>query len=285
MGNKFGVDVSEFQTDVDYETAVKDGGVEFAILRAGYGWSESGKDACFDEHYNGFSRYVPVGAYHFSYARDVASAKKEAASFLKWIAGKRFSLPLFYDMEESAVRALGKKRVTAIADAWCAVVKKAGYRAGVYASTYWFETVLDKSHFDYVWVADWGKTTPSPCDIWQFGGGSVNFIRGKYVDGIGVADQNYLINANLIDGTVPEKPKEDKETVDITLDVLREGYTGPQAATLQRLLIGLGYPCGDAGDDGIFGPMTRAAVLLFQQDNGLFQDAIVGAKTWNKLLK
>lgn len=35
--------------------------------------------------------------------------------------------------------------------------------------------------------------------------------------------------------------------------------------------------------DGIFGPMTEAAVRQFQRDHGLVPDGIVGPKTWKKI--
>jgi len=37
--------------------------------------------------------------------------------------------------------------------------------------------------------------------------------------------------------------------------------------------------------DGVFGPMTEAAVRRFQRDQGLVPDGIVGPKTWKKLVR
>lgn len=37
--------------------------------------------------------------------------------------------------------------------------------------------------------------------------------------------------------------------------------------------------------DGIWGTKTNKAVLAFQKDKGLDADGIVGAKTWDALLK
>ena len=51
--------------------------------------------------------------------------------------------------------------------------------------------------------------------------------------------------------------------------------------TLQGDLIQLGYLSGQV--DGIFGPMTRNAVLGFQKANGLATDGIVGPLTWAAL--
>lgn len=56
------------------------------------------------------------------------------------------------------------------------------------------------------------------------------------------------------------------------------GSTGPEVEMLQRILYSIGYDPGPI--DGIFGPLTRNAVIRFQLDNGLVPDGIVGPKTW-----
>ncbi|MBE6615109.1 MAG: hypothetical protein E7631_07375, partial [Ruminococcaceae bacterium] len=58
-----GIDVSVHQGDIDWKK-VKSDGVEFAILRAGYGWALSQKDAQFEKNYAGCkANGIPVGAY------------------------------------------------------------------------------------------------------------------------------------------------------------------------------------------------------------------------------
>ena len=51
--------------------------------------------------------------------------------------------------------------------------------------------------------------------------------------------------------------------------------------SLQDLLRARNHP---VGVDGIFGPLTEAAVKAFQQGNGLGADGIVGPLTWPKLV-
>ena len=132
---KFGIDISEYQSGVDYARAVSAGKVEFAVLRAGYSTT---KDDEFENHYRGFSGRIPVGAYQYSYAKSESAAKQEAQAMQKWCGGKVFGLPVFLDMEESGVAALGKAVCTKIALAWCGAMENAGFRPGVYANANWW---------------------------------------------------------------------------------------------------------------------------------------------------
>jgi len=58
---------------------------------------------------------------------------------------------------------------------------------------------------------------------------------------------------------------------------VRQGDRGDAVRELQTLLDGLTA-------DGIFGPLTDQAVRLFQRENGLVEDGIVGRNTWGALL-
>ena len=58
---------------------------------------------------------------------------------------------------------------------------------------------------------------------------------------------------------------------DVRVELLRVGSRGPAVVKLQRKL---GVPA-----DGIFGPVTRAAVRSFQKRHGLLVDGIVGPQT------
>ena len=78
-------------------------------------------------------------------------------------------------------------------------------------------------------------------------------------------------------------PKE--KTVMIELDVLRKGSKGDQVKTLQRLLKALCFSVGLSGIDGDYGEKTEQAVVKFQSTHKLTADGIVGAKTWEALLK
>ena len=60
---------------------------------------------------------------------------------------------------------------------------------------------------------------------------------------------------------------------------------GRHVDNLQGLLKGTRNEAWDPGPvDGLGGPRTKAAVLAFQGDNSLAQDAVVGPLTWGELI-
>lgn len=66
-----------------------------------------------------------------------------------------------------------------------------------------------------------------------------------------------------------------------TLRTIRRGSRGPEVELLQLGFNRAGYL--SAPPDGIFGPVTEAAVLRFQRASGLAADGIVGPRTWAAL--
>lgn len=62
--------------------------------------------------------------------------------------------------------------------------------------------------------------------------------------------------------------------------VLRRGSFGDAVSQLQEQLVAKGF---DISIDGDFGPATELAVMMFQKNNGLVVDGIVGQNTWSTL--
>lgn len=167
-----GVDLSTHNKNVDYK-ALKDSGVEFAILRIGYGKDDNQRDEMFDEHYRGCKEVgIKVGAYHYSYCNKMENAIKEAENCLRYLDGIELDLPVFYDLEDKTLLNSGID-ITEIGIIFCQKIKSAGYDAGVYASLNWFNNYISPyallNENIKIWVAQWNDelTADFPVDIWQ----------------------------------------------------------------------------------------------------------------------
>ena len=189
----FGIDVSKWQGDFDFEKA-KDEGIKFAILRGAYA---CGKDIKFEQYYKACKALdIPVGVYHYSMAKNVTEARTEANFLIENILkGKQFEYPIYMDVEDKVQSALGKEKLTDIVTAFCDTVERAGYYVGIYSSTSFFKTYMNLNELERFdkWVAQWTKACTYPGDygMWQFGG-ETNKIRSNKVAGV-VCDQNYAM--------------------------------------------------------------------------------------------
>ena len=176
-----GIDVSHHNGLIRWNEVKTD----FAIIRAGYGKSQHQTDRKFEYNYSGcIANNIPCGAYWYSYATSVEEAREEAKAFLTVIKGKKFSYPVFYDVEEERTFSCGKEKVSEIISAFCEEVEKAGYFVGVYMSSsaltsYVTEEVRNRYS---IWVAHWGVKNPSyegTYGMWQFSAtGAVKGING-----------------------------------------------------------------------------------------------------------
>ena len=143
MANIKCIDVSEWQGTIDWKK-VKAAGYGYAVLRAGFGRSDTQKDKQFERNYTGaLAAGVKLGVYQYAYAIDKADAVKEAKACLSVLKGKTLDMPVFYDMEEASMTKLGKTKLTEMAKAFCDTVRKGGFTSGVYSNPNWFNNYLD----------------------------------------------------------------------------------------------------------------------------------------------
>ena len=178
-----GIDVSTWNGNIDFGK-VKSSGIDFVIIRSGFGRLTSQKDNRFENYYAGAKKAgLKIGSYWYGYAHSVAEARIEAQACLACIKGKSFDLPIYYDMEESSQFSLGWNTCTAMAMAFCEEIEKGGFKAGVYANTNWFSNVLDKKAIAKkysVWHAQWSSAAVTNCDVWQYSEcGRVSGISGN----------------------------------------------------------------------------------------------------------
>lgn len=191
---RFGIDISDAQGVFDWDKAE---GVTFAVLKGGGGNNGLYTNKQFQRNYEEcVKRGIDVGCYWFSKALTVEQAEQEAAYFFdNCLAGKKFTLPVYMDVEHKEMLALGKDALTAVVLAFCEALEKHGAWVGIYSSRAMFEGYMhDEQLFRYAhWVAEWNETCRYGRDfgLWQFGG-ETNKLRENKVAGV-VCDQDYML--------------------------------------------------------------------------------------------
>ena len=193
---RFGIDISDAQGVFDWDKAEADG-ITFAVLKGGGGNNGLYTNKQFQRNYEEcVKRGIDVGCYWFSKALTVEQAEQEASYFFdNCLAGKKFTLPVYMDVEHKDMLALGKDALTVIVLAFCEALEKRGAWVGIYSSRAMFEGYMhDEQLLKYAhWVAEWNETCRYSRDfgLWQFGG-EINKLRDTKVAGV-VCDQDYML--------------------------------------------------------------------------------------------
>ncbi len=205
-----GIDVSEHQGRIDWD-AVKASGIDFAILRVGFGAPSFGGrvDYQFNRNISECERLgIPYGVYVYSYAFDNQQAADEASMVINCLSGHNPRLPVYYDLEDNSIIANGRQTGIALrAQVFCNRISAAGYEPGIYANLNWFNNILTDSVFKSSSWDHWIAQYNSQCDytgnysFWQYkSNGKVPGINGN-------VDMNYayvdvsLYHWQLIDST------------------------------------------------------------------------------------
>lgn len=189
-----GIDVSEHQGRIDWD-AVKASGIDFAILRVGFGAPSFGGriDYQFNRNISECERLgIPYGVYVYSYAFDNQQAADEASMVIDCLSGHNPRLPVYYDLEDKTIIADGRQSgIASRAQTFCNKISSAGYKPGIYANLNWFNNILTDPVFKSGSWDHWIAQYNSQChytgsySFWQY------TSRGK-VSGIsGNVDMNY----------------------------------------------------------------------------------------------
>lgn len=185
------IDVSKHNGAVAWPR-VASAGIGAAIIRAGYG--KTAVDPWFERHLAGAQGAgLRVGVYHYSYALTVEDARQEARHLLSIVNGRRFDMPLWFDMEDADGYkrkhdfAFTRANISAITQAFVDTIRAAGYQCGVYASKSWFDDYI-RVGADAIWLAQWASkpTYKGSFDVWQ------NSDRGQVPGVTGVVDTNLI---------------------------------------------------------------------------------------------
>lgn len=188
---KAGIDVSKWNGDIDWDK-VKNAGVEFAIVRAGYRGSVTGslvQDIYFDANMKGAAKSgIPVGVYFFTQATNEVEAVEEASAVIRWVQEYEITYPIFIDTEGAGgngrADGLDVDTRTLVCEAFCRTIENAGYEAGIYASRNWYNNNLhtEKMENYYIWLAEY-RSVPlyqGYYRMWQYSSkGRIDGIEGN----------------------------------------------------------------------------------------------------------
>lgn len=219
---KKGIDVSQNNGVVNWQSVKSSGYEDFAIIRCGYGNdSTSQDDKQFINNINKCEELgIPYGIYLYSYALNLTDAGSEAKHVLRLLknVGNNFKYGVWFDMEDadnykSKHGMPSNQKLVDICYTFCSKMEEAGYYTGIYASKSWLDNQLNNPKLDRFdkWVAQWnntGCTYSKPYSLWQ--NSSNLLICGKRFD------SNILVN-DFAGGTKPVKPiSKPTSTGDIT---------------------------------------------------------------------
>ncbi len=192
----YGIDVSEYQGDIDWDevsTIFGEHQIHFVFIRATAGKDKV--DAKFAKNWKAQKKpRILQGAYH--YYRPDENSIAQAGNFIAHVKLKKGNLPPVLDIEQiSTIQSL--ERLKTGLHKWLNKVEKHyGVKPIIYSGSSYFTKYLKREFKDYtLWVANYNRTkVPVRHDwkIWQYSDkGRVKGIDGK-------------VDINVFDGTVEE---------------------------------------------------------------------------------
>ena len=252
-----GIDISEWQGKLSLSDfkKIKDGGINFVIIRCGYTTYNKSKlkyvDRYFENNYKLCKEIgLPVGAYYYSCATSIDEAKSEANFVLSILKGKKFEYPIAIDTEDShnisnssyaptSQATIGKTKLTPIIKTFCDILESNKYYVSIYASTSWFKDKLilnDLTSYDK-WIAQWSKTVSfsEKYGLWQYSSsGKVNGISGNVDMNYSYKDYPNIMKTKGLNGYT--KVAENIEYKKLVINYLHNGTTIAPSINKELLL-------------------------------------------------
>ena len=270
-----GIDVSEFQGNIDWK-AVADSGIDFAMIRVGYRGMKNGEikeDACAKYNLQEASKNgLKIGAYFFSTAVTEEEAKEEAEWTKNLLSGYPVTYPVAYNCEgfqnpSSRQFELSVEERTKLADAFLKSMEEGSYTGMFYAA----KNELDDNNLwnaddlslNYrIWVAQysdqtWPEKTKSDYTgdhvMWQYTNqGKLDGIKGA-VD-FNVAYFGYSQSQQAVDENGAEQVEANVE-VGVNFTEVEEQVTAKDEVNLRSTM-------EQGSDDNIVGSMKNGETAV-----------------------
>ena len=184
---ELGIDVSEWQGDVDYE-AVKEAGATFVMMRIGVKL-DSGEEPALDGQFldnikSAKEAGLKVGVYLYSKALSSEEAIEEARWVLEQLDGESLDLPIVFDWEiwgNWNSYHMSFHDLNEMAHSFIETVEDEGYGGMLYGSKFYLENFWEDEDFENIWLAHYASNTSyEGYMMWQFS--NVGRINGIYGD-------------------------------------------------------------------------------------------------------
>lgn len=149
-----GIDLSEHNNgNIDFSQ------YDFVILRANWWTTEDKKFKTFADKLDKLG--IPYGVYCYDYCGDEQTALEQAEYTYNLIKDRDIKMGVWMDMEDAdgwkqKNGYLNKEHCTMVCKVFCDFFKKRGYFTGVYASSSWFDSMIEENGYPK-WIANWGS--------------------------------------------------------------------------------------------------------------------------------
>ncbi len=271
--NTKGIDVSKHNGLINW-SKVKAAGIEFVIIRAGYG--KNTVDKYFKRNIEGaIAQGLHIGVYWFIYVTTELDIYRNAKKFHEVIAPYKDKIDMNvwcdfeYDTDDYAIKkgkVFTKEERTAFVKQFCKYMSDYGYDVGVYANPDYLKNKFNDVSEYPLWLAYYrsskGSYTPF---MWQ------HTSNGKVSGIIGRVDMN-ICYGEVENNTTNPYP--------VPTKTLYRTYPSMKGEDVKWLQWEFGITV-----DGSFGGQTLKAVKEYQKQNGLKVDGRVGPATRKALLE
>ncbi|MCR5707112.1 MAG: glycoside hydrolase family 25 [Ruminococcus sp.] len=195
----FGIDVSAWQTNVDYD-AVRDAGCEFVLMRMGYYYRD---EPVMDDYYrqnmeNATAAGLDVGVYFYSADNTEEGAREHARWVIEQLDGRELDYPIAFDWEEWATfqeYGMNIHDLNCVFEAFADECEKNGYSAMLYSSKNFLNNFWENRGNHPVWLAHYVDDTDyeGAFALWQASAyGRIPGIEGD-------VDMNIRFNSEPLD--------------------------------------------------------------------------------------
>ncbi len=180
----FGIDVSKWQYEIDFE-AVKEAGCEFVIMRIGSYYDEYTLDSYFRSNMeNALNAGLKVGVYIYTTANTEEEIRENADWIVEQLDGQELDFPIVFDWEEFSSFQQYEMSINDLNnyyELFAKELEKSGYEAMLYSS----KNFLNNFWYDHsdkpVWLAHFTDETDydGQYAIWQMSSvGRIDGIEG-----------------------------------------------------------------------------------------------------------